>query len=459
MVRRWLAWHGLFRLQERLKGHPTFAILADMERADRLTRPALEAQTAARLAAFVRECYASSPFLRRRFDEAGVRPEQIQGPADLARLPLLTKDDVRQHRAELRSPHGGRMESRATGGSTGAPLIFDVPMRRIASQVACRQRVARWFGLQVGDPEIALWGSPIETGRHDWIKSARDWAMATRLLSAFEMNAATMSRYLDILERGPCAQIFAYPSAIERLCRHAQAEGRDLTRAGVRVVFVTGEVLYPFQRELIAATLNCAVADGYGGRDSGFIAHECPQGGMHLMADAMVVELIGADGRAAAPGESGEIVATDLYSDGAPFLRYATGDMAVASSRVCPCGRPMPLIERLEGRRNDSIYARDGRVINSLALIYPVREIAGIEHFRVVQEEISRFRVEIVRGAAYPADAEARIATAWRKLLRDEVAVEFAYPASFAAEKSGKLRHVISKVAGTAAATAERVDV
>lgn len=458
MVRRWLAWNVLFRLQERLKGHPTFAILADMERADRLSPSALESQTAERLAAFVAECYARVPLLRRRFDEAGVRPDQIRGPQDLARLPLLTKDDVRRHRAELRSTSAGRLESRATGGSTGSPLIFDVPMRRIASQVACRQRVARWFGLQVGDPEIALWGSPIEVGRHDWIKSARDWALATRLLSAFEMNAETMSRYLDILERGPCSQIFAYPSAIERLCRHAQSEGRDLTRVGVRAVFVTGEVLYPFQRELIAGTLGCVVADGYGGRDSGFLAHECPHGGMHIMADAVVVELIGADGRAVAPGESGEIVVTDLYSSGAPFLRYATGDMAVASARVCPCGRPMPLIERLEGRRNDSIYARDGRVINSLALIYPVREIDGIEHFCVVQEEIGRFRVEIVRGPAYPPDAEARIATAWRKLLRDDIAVEFSYPATLAAEKSGKLRHVISKVAGPAP-VAERVDV
>ena len=116
-------------------------------------------------------------------------------------------------------------------------------------------------------------------------------------------------------------------SAIYLLCLHARKTGRDLRRVGIRVAFVTGEVLLPHQRQLIEATLNCSVANGYGGRDSGFIAHECPQGGMHLIADAVITEIVAADGRPAAVGEPGEIVVTDLYSHEAPFIRYATGDI------------------------------------------------------------------------------------------------------------------------------------
>ena len=243
--------------------------------------------------------------------------------------------------------------------------------------MACRQRISRWWGLSVGDLEIALWGSPVELTRQQRLQEIRDWLLATRLLPAFEMNEPTMGIYLDILERRPWRQIFGYPSAIYLLCLEARKQGRDLRRLGVKAVFVTGEVLLPHQRELISETLACPVADGYGGRDSGFIAHECPQGGMHILADCTIVEVLDPDGQPVPPGESGEITVTDLYSHEAPFIRYRTGDIGVVSSRQCRCGRALPLLEKIEGRSNDLILAPDGRIINSLALIYAVREVAG----------------------------------------------------------------------------------
>src|SRR5262249_23292749 len=148
----------------------------------------------------------------------------------------------------------------------------------------------------------------VELTRQDWVRRQRDKLLRTRLLSAFEMNGETMSRYLDILERQPCRHIFAYPSAIYLLCLHARKQGRNLRQLGIRVVFVTSEVLYPFQRDVIAETLNCPVANGYGGRDSGFIAHECPQGGMHIIADAVIAEVVNAAGHPVPTGEPGEIV-------------------------------------------------------------------------------------------------------------------------------------------------------
>src|SRR5262249_36112202 len=154
----------------------------------------------------------------------------------------------------------------------------------------------------------------------------------------------TMTRYLDIIESGRYRQIFAYPSAIYHLCLHAKKTGRNLRGAGVKAVFVTSEVLFPFQREMVTETLNCPVANGYGGRDCGFISHECPQGGMHILADAVIVEIISPDGLPAGPGEAGEIVVTDLYSEESPFLRYATGDIGAFSQRQCACGRMLPML-------------------------------------------------------------------------------------------------------------------
>jgi phenylacetate-CoA ligase len=286
----------------------------------------------------------------------------------------------------------------------------------------------------------------VELKRQDIVRKVRDVFLASRLLSAFELSGPTMSHYLDVLERGRYRQLFGYPSALFLLCEHARQEGRNLRGLGVKVAFVTGEVLYEYQREVISDVLNCPVANGYGGRDSALIAHECPQGGMHVLADAVMLEVVDPAGRPVPAGEAGEIVVTDLYSHEAPFIRYGTGDIGVMSERRCRCGRALPLLERVEGRSNDTIIAPDGRMINSLALIYSVREVEGIERFRIRQKAVNAFHVEIVRDGSLPGDGEERIRAGWRQLLRAPVSVTFEYLSELPLDSSGKFRHVVSDV-------------
>ncbi len=448
-MRRWLARQIVFPLQERAKGHDTLRLLADMQRADRLSAGELRQLQTQRLRAFMDSCYQHVPYVRRLMQEATLEPAAIRGAEDLQRLPLLTKADIRRHRAELRSDTASRLSSFTTSGSTGEPLIFDLGKRRIASRVACRQRVAGWWGVGLGDPEIAIWGSQIELTRQDWIRSVRDRLLASRLLSAFEMNQKQIAAYLDIVERKGCRQLFGYPSAIYLLCLEAQRSGRNLRTLGVQVVFVTGEVLFPHQRELISQTLNCPVADGYGGRDSGFISHECPQGGMHILADAVIVEIVDSRGGPVPAGEAGELVVTDLYSEEAPFIRYKTGDIGVASTHACACGRALPLLERIEGRSNDSVVAPDGRLINALALVYPLREIEGIEQYRICQKRVDSFQVQMVCNDGFQKEAEERIRANWRQLLRTPVQVTFEYLSHIPADARGKFRHVTSEVAAS----------
>jgi phenylacetate-CoA ligase len=454
-MRRWLTWNVLFRLQELAKGHDTLRMLRDMEEADRLSAPALQALQMARLRTLLESSYRHVPHVRRTMQKAGVSPADIRQLADLRRLPIMTKADIRSHRLELRSDTAERLSPFTTGGSTGEPLIFDLGKQRIAARVACRQRVARWWGVSVGDPEIALWGSPIELTRQDWVRGVRDRLLATRLLSAFEMNDARMTEYLDILQSQGCRQLFGYPSAVYLLCLQAQKERRDLRTLGVKVVFVTGEVLFPHQRKLISATFDCGVADGYGGRDSGFISHECPEGGMHILSDAVVVEIVDSAGQPVAAGQSGEIVVTDLYSAEAPFIRYATGDIGVESSRVCPCGRALPLLEHIEGRSNDLVLAPDGRLINSLALVYPLRGESGIEQYRITQKQLDWFHVQLTCSAEFQAQSEERIRAGWTQLLRAPVRVTFEYLPRIPPDPRGKFRHVVSEIPAASRGAAE----
>jgi phenylacetate-CoA ligase len=175
---------------------------------------------------------------------------------------------------------------------------------------------------------------------------------------------------------------------------------------------------------------------------------------MHIMADAMIVEVLDADGRPAAPGEQGEIVVTDLHSREAPFLRYATGDMGVLSSRICPCGRPLPLLERIEGRTTDFIVAPDGTILHALSVIYVLREIEGIEQFRIRQKTPDTFHVQVVKNERYQAGSEERIRVGLQQRMQAPLHVTVEYLASLPPEPSGKFRYVISEVQVSPAGTA-----
>ena len=190
----------------------------------------------------------------------------------------------------------------------------------------------------------------------------------------------------------------------------------------------------------------CRVANGYGGRDAGFIAHECPQGGMHLTAEDIVVEIVRPDGAVAPAGEAGEIVVTHLATRDFPFIRYRTGDVGVLGAAKCPCGRGLPLLEEIQGRSTDFVVARDGTLMHGLALIYVLRDLPGIASFKIVQESPELVRVLVVPAQPLAQAVRASIVSGLQARLGSDVVVRVEEVAQIAPERSGKFRYVVSKV-------------
>ena len=154
--------------------------------------------------------------------------------------------------------------------------------------------------------------------------------------------------------------LFGYPSALAHIARRAEARGVDLQAAGVKVAFVTAEQLLDAHKATIEEAFACRVANGYGGRDLGFAAHQCPEGGMHLSAEDIVLEIVNEDGAPVPVGEEGEIVVTHLATSDFPFIRYRTGDLGVLSDATCSCGRGLPLLQSVQGA-NDRPRRSRGR--------------------------------------------------------------------------------------------------
>ena len=442
----------LFPLHERLKQHSTVAVRRGLEDSQWWPAERLRALQAERLRALLVDAGQHVPYYRDLFASIGFDPAAMRGVEDLQRLPFLTKPLVRQHTEALKHSQAQGLARFNTGGSSGEPLIFYIGRERVSHDVAAKWRATRWWGVDIGDPEIVVWGSPIELGTQDRVRALRDKLLRTELLPAFEMSETKLDAFIAAIRARRPRMLFGYPSALSHIARHADKRGQRMDDLGIRVAFVTSERLYDDQRETIARVFGCRVANGYGGRDAGFIAHECPQGGMHVTAEDIVVEIVDSQGHALPPGQAGEIVITHLATRDFPFVRYRTGDIAVMGTEPCACGRGLPLLREIQGRSTDFVVAADGTVMHGLALIYVLRDLPGVAAFKIVQESLGLTRVFLVAQPHFDRVCLETIVQAFRKRLGARVEVQVELVDVIPPEKSGKLRYVVSRIDTTSGA-------
>ncbi|GGO63791.1 phenylacetate--CoA ligase family protein [Bowmanella pacifica] len=437
----------LFPLHERLKKHTTVRIRKALEHSQWQSPTELRAVQSQRLANFMQKIYAQVPYYQQVFDELGLKPTDITSPADLAKLPFLTKSIIRENFSALTSSQAGPLQRFNTGGSSGQPLVFLLGNERVSHDVAEKWRATRWWGVDIGDTEIVAWGSPIELGAQDKVRLARDKLFRSTLIPAFDMTEQKLLGFIEQIRTLRPKMLFGYPSVFELIAKTAKKQGIRLDDLGIKVAFVTSERLYPYQRETISSVFGCPVANGYGGRDAGFIAHECPSGGMHMSFEDIVVEIVDPQGNPLPAGQSGEIVVTHLGNSEFPFVRYRTGDIATLSDKTCACGRGLPMLESIEGRSTDFVVAADGTVMHGLALIYILRDLPGIEAFKVTQETLLQTRVQVVVKEELTDAMTEQVQAGFQARLGKDVSVEVEVVDEIQPEKSGKYRYVISKVA------------
>jgi len=438
-----------FPLHEALKKHTSVRLLKQMEQSQWWDQQQLREFQLKKLRELLVHAQSHVPYYRQLFAQIGFKAEDIQSISDLGRLPLLNKPVIRTNTDALKSDQAQHLARYNTGGSSGEPLVFFIGKRRKSHDIAAKWRATRWWGVDIGDPEIVIWGSPIEVGAQDRLRNLRDWLLRTKLLPAFEMSEQKLDGFLAEIRAMRPKMLFGYPSALSHIARHAKAQGVRMDDLGIQVAFVTSERLYNDQRQQIGEVFNCPVANGYGGRDAGFIAHECPDGGMHITAEDIIVEIIDKQGNVLPPGELGEIVVTHLATHDFPFIRYQTGDMAILHNEPCSCGRGLPLIRELQGRSTDFVVAQDGTVMHGLALIYILRDLPQLDAFKIVQESLDETQVFLVSKTGLESSLLNSIEQAFKARLGETVTINIQQVAEIPAEKSGKFRYVISKVVNT----------
>lgn len=439
-----------FRIQERLLGRDTFAILGQLRQTQYWPRPRIEELQLARLRTMVALAYEHTAYWRSVIDRAGFSPAEIRTLEDLKRFPLLDKEAVRARREEMVWREGRRRLSLVrTSGSTNEALQFYTDSSRESHITAARIRGHEWIGIRKGDREMYFWGSPVELNKQDRIKRVRDFLINDGLTNGFELKPEYVARYFEYWLRWRPACIFGYPNSLTLMAIMARNQGIDLTRLkslGLRNICTTSEMLTDPDRQLIRQSFDVPVYDSYGLREGGLVGHECSHGSMHTMDEQLLLETIDPQTLQPTDGE-GELVLTNLYSSVMPMIRYRTGDLVTLSRTPCPCGLSLNHLKVSGGRVADFVVTSDGRWIPGYAFIYICRSVPGVVKFQVQQDRAGEIRVVVATDANFPKDGHEQIRRQVEARLRSNDRILVETVADLKPAPSGKYRPVVSQLA------------
>jgi histidinol-phosphate aminotransferase len=390
--------------------------------------------------------YEGTPFYREQFRQAGFDPRKdFRSPEDLARLPLLTKADVRKHINEMvdhRFEKGSVITQ--TSGSTGEPLPMRLNEYFMAFDNACLFRHWSWTGYGFGGRMAALRtyvptkpGEPL--WRHDKLKN-------TMYFSAYHLTPANCSEYVERLLEFKPEYIKAYPSSIAVFAEFAYAY-RDKFDF-LKGIFTASETLLPSERDRVERTFGKKLYNWYGMTEPAVIITECEQHeGMHINWEYGYPEFLPSD--ELEPNEF-RLVTTGYHNPVMPFIRYETGDIVrlYDTPRTCPCGRNMPLIHSIVGRKDECIIMDDGRRLPSINFYSLFREFPEILKFQIIQFGRTELLTKVaLRPDQHPSPSlTQKLEDEMRQRVGTKVKLDIEYTDKFVTNSDGKTLPIVRKL-------------
>jgi phenylacetate-CoA ligase len=409
------------------------------------TRDGLEEFQKQRLRELVHHAVESVPYYRDLYTRHGLSAVDVPGLVD---LPVAQRTEMQARDARdlvARGLEPGSLVVHSTSGSTGYP--FRTYRTLLEDRLLQALRLKRQFnlGLRLTDVRVAITlqghGS---RGKNPDIHFYNRLGLLRRPIVDCLLPAD------QILDRGSALRpdvLAGYPDALAWIAGQATPEHRR--RIQPRFILTGGETLTADMRQRISECFRAPVYDFYGIHEFNLLASECPQTGLyHVAEDSAIVEVL-KDGRPAARGETGEVVATALHSFAMPFIRYRTGDLAVRGPSRCPCGAPCTTLERIQGRVIDRFTLPDGTKLHPYHLLEPlVKDAPWLRRYQIVQESVDRLVVKLVPlpGRNPSADDLQLLRTRFQQPLGPGVSVAFETVSELPPAGNGKFRPYYSMV-------------
>lgn len=404
-------------------------ILEQMTRAEAMPVKRRRAVQRSQLHRLLSHAVRQVPFYRERLGEAGFRPDRPLTEEIWRRIPLLSRQEIQAHSESLQAlslpaGHGPSKES-MTSGSTGIPLRVTKTALSSLYWNAVRAREVLWHARDTRLPWHSIRYFPEGRALYPRGVTNRNWGDIAEIIGetgrGYGLNIMTdPGDQLAWLERHSPSYLLTYPSNLLALLDATGDRARPFPE--LRQVVTVAESLHEDLRAQCLARWGARICDVYSATETGYIALQAPQGDHYLVQDEVVrVELLDDEDQPVPPGGHGRVVVTPLHNYAMPLIRYAIGDYAEAGERS-PCGRTLPVINRILGRVRNMLHFPDGRRVWPSFADGRFREIAPVRQFRVIQRTLDTLELQVAcERPLRPAERNALAV-----LVRDRVGHPFA---------------------------------
>jgi phenylacetate-CoA ligase len=336
------------------------------QEAECLERRELEKAQTRNLAAVLERVYRRVPFYKRKFDEAGVKPADIQSLKDLSRLPFTTKDEMRETYPYglLAVDESEIVEVHTSSGTTGTPVVDAYTLRDIDTWSEAMARTLAMAGTAAGDVVQNAYGYGLFTGGLGVHYGARRIGA-----NVIPISAGNTKRQIMVMRDFRSNVLTCTPSYSLFLAEVAREEGVELAGLALKAGCFGAEPWSDGMRVEIEKKLNLLALDIYGLTEiiGPGVSSECEaKDGLHINEDLFYPEVIDpATGEPLPDGEKGELVITTLTKEGTPVIRFRTRDITYLMREKCACGRTLVRMHRLLGRTDDMLIIRGVNVFPS----------------------------------------------------------------------------------------------
>ena len=429
---------------------PSFLIsLNVMQQNLRSSRKTLDQYRNALLQRQIAAAYRHVPFYRYLFDKHKVSPCDIKTVSDLNRLPIITKNDIRQHKGEIISRRYDidRCYRSHTSGSTGEPTwtYYDRQcwcrkkyFSKIRARMAC--------GMRWGQRVVIL---ESEATRELRLKNRKlsklFFALPVRFMSIFEPPEHLLGKLIEFNPHN----IYGPPSCLFLLAKTAMQT--DATIPALERVFTSSEYLTASVANYINKSLGAPIYDVYGSTETKELAWQCPEAdGYHINEDEAIIEIVDDDGKVLPLENPGNIVVTDLRNRAMPLIRYRNYDKGVLLKAACRCKRQFALMQPLNGRASEYIRLPGDRYLSPFRFTTAIEKTEGLLQYQIIQTRIDAIRVKTVFEKGYFDRGRTSIRSILAEVTENRMAIEIEACDKIDIEKNGKLMVVKSEIAGEA---------
>ena len=384
------------------------------------------------------ECAYRIDFYRERFDRAGVRPEDIQTGNDLTKLPVLTKNELREWMGGLKEdPRYSGWICDTTSGSTGKPVSVLFSPREKAYMKANWYRVMLCCGY---NPMTGKMMSRVNM--HDVNPGGQDTFLQKLgvFRHAFVDQYAPEEEVIDAINAYEPDWLYMNKTELMRLVLYAKRTGKKIFHP--RFYDPISEKVTENDRALFIEQLGPGIIDSYGTAETGACMLRLPGKDYYVVHnDSFVVNVVDDDGQLA---KRGRILITPLYKTDLPLINYEVGDRAVMRT-----SQGVHFIKEVEGRLNDYFRYEDGRVTSFFEVTPVIAHCPDILQIRFIQKTWDLIHVQIVRdenaGMTAP-ELEAYLTGSLNRIFKKPFSFEFEWMQVIPPDPNGKLRMIVCEV-------------